>query len=35
VLKGYGSYRDLFVPDDGEWRLARRENIIYGLTPSR
>jgi hypothetical protein len=35
VLKGYGSYDDLFVLDDGQWRLARRENVLYGLTLAR
>jgi hypothetical protein len=35
VLKGYGSYDDMFVLDGGRWLLARRENVIYGLALSR
>jgi hypothetical protein len=35
VLKGYGTYDDLWVLDDGEWRLAFRESVMFGHTPSR
>lgn len=35
VLKGYGSYDDIWVLDDGEWRLAFRETVMYGHAPSR
>jgi SnoaL-like domain len=34
-LKGYGSYDDLWVPDEGDWRLAYRETVMYGHAPSR
>jgi hypothetical protein len=35
VLKGYGAYDDLWVLDEGEWRLADREAVLYGHAPSR
>jgi SnoaL-like domain len=35
VLKGYGTYDDLWVLDEGEWRLAYRENVMFGYAPSR
>ena len=35
VLKGYGTYDDLWVLDEGEWRLADRETVMYGHAPSR
>jgi hypothetical protein len=35
VLKGYGTYDDLWELDDGEWRLAFRETVMYGHAPSR
>ena len=35
VLKGYGTYDDLWAPDEGDWRLAYRETVMYGHTPSR
>lgn len=35
VLKGYGSYDDIWVPDKGEWRLAYRETVMFGHAPSR
>jgi SnoaL-like protein len=34
VLKGYGTYDDLWVLDEGEWRLAYRENVMFGYAPS-
>jgi hypothetical protein len=34
VLKGYGTYDDLWVLDEGEWRLADRETVMYGHAPS-
>jgi SnoaL-like domain len=34
VLKGYGTYDDLWVFDEGEWRLAYRENVMFGYAPS-
>ena len=33
VLKSYGAYDDLWVPDEGEWRLADRETVMYGHSP--
>ena len=30
ALKGYGAYDDIWVPDEGEWRLASRETVMYG-----
>ena len=35
VLRGYGTYDDLWVLDEGEWRLADRETVMYGHAPSR
>ena len=35
VLKGYGAYDDTWVLDEGEWRLADRETVLYGHAPSR
>jgi len=34
VLRGYGTYDDLWVLDDGAWRLADRETVMYGHAPS-
>jgi hypothetical protein len=34
VLKGYGAYDDIWVPDEGEWRLAYRETVMYGHPPA-
>ncbi len=34
VLKGYGTYDDVWVLDEGEWRLAYRETVMYGHVPS-
>jgi hypothetical protein len=34
VLKGYGIYDDIWVLDDGEWRLAFRETVMFGYDPS-
>ena len=34
VLKGYGAYDDVWVPDEGEWRLAHRETVMYGHAPA-
>lgn len=34
VLKGYGSYDDIWALDEGEWRLAYRETVMYGHAPS-
>jgi len=33
VLKGYGTYDDVWTLDDGEWRLAERETVLYGHEP--
>ena len=33
-LKGYGAYDDIWVLDEGEWRLARRETVMYGHAPA-
>ena len=33
ALKGYGTYDDLWVLDEGEWRLADRETVLYGHAP--
>ena len=35
VLRGYGTYDDLWVLDEGEWRLADRETVLYGHVPPR
>jgi hypothetical protein len=29
-VKGYASYDDIWVLDEGEWRLANRETVMYG-----
>ena len=34
VLKGYASYDDIWALDEGEWRLAYRETVMYGHAPS-
>jgi SnoaL-like domain len=34
VLKGYATYDDVWtLDDDGEWRLAERETVLYGHEP--
>jgi len=33
VLNSYGAYDDVWVPDEGEWRLAYREAVMYGHAP--
>ncbi|MGH3248398.1 MAG: nuclear transport factor 2 family protein [Trebonia sp.] len=33
-LKGYGAYDDVWAPDEGEWRLAYRETVMYGHAPA-
>ena len=33
LLKGYGSYDDIWALDEGEWRLAYRETVMYGHAP--
>jgi hypothetical protein len=33
ALKSYGAYDDVWVPDEGEWRLASREAVMYGYAP--
>jgi hypothetical protein len=33
-LRGYGGYDDIWALDDGEWRLAFRETVMYGTAPS-
>jgi len=35
VLKGYAAYDDIWALDEGEWRLAYRETVMYGYAPSR
>jgi hypothetical protein len=35
VLKGYSAYDDRWVLDEGEWRLAYRETVMYGYALSR
>jgi SnoaL-like domain len=35
VLKGYATYDDIWAQDEGEWRLAYRETVMYGHAPSR
>jgi len=32
-LKGYGTYEDVWVSDEGQWRLAYRETVMYGHAP--
>jgi hypothetical protein len=34
VLKSYGAYDDVWVPHEGEWRLAYRETVMHGHAPS-
>jgi hypothetical protein len=34
-LRGYGTYDDRWALDEGEWRLADRETVMYGHAPSR
>jgi hypothetical protein len=33
-LKGYATYDDSWALDEGEWRLAYRETVMYGYAPS-
>jgi hypothetical protein len=33
ALKGYGTYDDVWELDEGEWRLAYRETVMYGHEP--
>ncbi len=33
VLQSYGAYDDIWAPDEGEWRLAARETVLYGHPP--
>jgi hypothetical protein len=35
ALMGYGTYDDVWTLDDGEWRLAERETVLYGHEPPR
>jgi hypothetical protein len=35
VLKGYGTYDDIWALDAGEWRMAYRECVTYGVPPRR
>ena len=35
VLRGYSAYDDRWVLDEGEWRLAYRETVMYGYALSR
>ncbi|MCK9541751.1 MAG: nuclear transport factor 2 family protein [Novosphingobium sp.] len=30
-IHGYGKYHDLWAPEDGQWRLKRREVHLFGL----
>lgn len=30
VLTGYGTYDDIWLLDEGEWRLAERETVMFG-----
>jgi hypothetical protein len=32
-LKGYGTYEDVWVSDEDQWRLAYRETVMYGHAP--
>jgi len=32
-VRSYGAYDDIWVPEDGEWRLAYRETVMYGYAP--
>ncbi len=32
-VRSYGAYDDIWVPDEGEWRLAFRETVMYGYAP--
>jgi hypothetical protein len=32
-VRSYGAYDDIWVPDEGEWRLAYRETVMYGYGP--
>jgi hypothetical protein len=33
-LKSYGAYDDVWALDEGEWRLAARETVLYGQPPA-
>jgi hypothetical protein len=33
ALESYGAYDDIWAPDEGEWRLASREAVMYGYLP--
>jgi len=33
LLKGYATYDDSWALDEGEWRLAYRETVMYGYAP--
>jgi hypothetical protein len=35
VLKGYATYDDTWALDEGEWRLAARETVMFGYPLSR
>ena len=32
-VRSYLAYDDIWVPDEGEWRLASRESVMYGYSP--
>ena len=32
-VRGYAAYDDIWVPDEGEWRLSVREAMMYGYSP--
>ena len=33
LLNSYGAYDDIWALDDGQWRLAVRETVLYGRPP--
>jgi SnoaL-like protein len=32
-VRGYAAYDDIWLPDEGEWRLSGRETVMYGYSP--
>jgi hypothetical protein len=32
-VRSHLAYDDIWVPDEGEWRLASRETVMYGYSP--
>ena len=32
-VRGYAAYDDVWLSDEGEWRLSARETVMYGYSP--